>query len=146
MKNGIHYQLVELEEEDTYLYSAGFNQKMSPQYRFTLAYQSLQLEDLILHNEFISTQKESPFTQNLVVKMATARGFMKLVNAEYSQYESKGPGMDITRYTPPSMEEYLLLLKEKFGIALPPGIKFIPLDSEVPIISGQAGLVSAQFN
>ena len=59
---------------------------------------------------------------------------MKLINTEYSEYENVEHSMQLTRRRLLSMGEYLSLLKEKFGIALPLDIKFKPLLSERAII------------
>lgn len=68
MRNGINYKLTESVSGE-YLYSAGFNERISPQYRFLLTEDSLSLDDLVVHNEAVSTIDESPFVKNMVAKI-----------------------------------------------------------------------------
>ncbi|MCX7123064.1 MAG: arylamine N-acetyltransferase [Gammaproteobacteria bacterium] len=136
MKNGLHYQLTHSDSGE-YLYSAGFNDRISPQYRFRLSEKPLSLKDFIPLNIFFSTQKESPFVEKAVIKLATPHGFRKLINKELTEYETIGTRMDTIKSPAVlSKVEYLELLKQKFGVNLAPDVTFVsPLKGADPALS-----------
>lgn len=124
MKNGIHYKLATTAQGE-YVYNAGFNDRLSPQYRFSLSAESLSLDDLVPHNTFIATHDKSPFTRQVVTKIATVEGFIKLIDNQYTEYRVVGSRMQAERLKIESLEEYVQLLQNKFGIQLAPDTMFI---------------------
>ncbi len=135
MPHGLHYQLTQTAPNE-YLYSAGFDDDLRPQYRFSLSGKPLSLEDFVQHNEFFSSQKESPFTQDAVIKIVTPNGFRKLINHQLTEYENiQGKLQSTHKQILETDEDYRKILKEKFGVTIPQHLQpSSPLTGNVPAI------------
>lgn len=117
MPNGLHYQ-VEHTDDQQYIYSAGFNHALRPQYRFDLNQdKELSLADFIPHNEFFATSPESPFTQAAIVKIITPNGFVKLIDRQLTYYKNQnGKLVKESTRTLKDQAEYQQILITEFNL------------------------------
>lgn len=119
MKNGIAYSISKSNEDNEYLYTAGFNDKFIPQYKFKLTKHSLELQDLIEPNEWSCKNPDSPFVNHAIVRISTTNGFIRLLDDRCVEYKNVNGVMESIEHKFSCVTEYSSILEEYFGIKIP---------------------------
>jgi N-hydroxyarylamine O-acetyltransferase len=111
-----------------YEYRRAGSERWEPQYRFTL--QPRRMEEFLQMCRWHQTSPESPFTRRRLCSLATAGGRVTL--SEGKLIETLG--VDRRTSTVDGLEAEAAVLRERFGVRLPPGASWVS-----PLVSPLSG-------